>query len=153
MDAPADQLEERAGACILILPEDWPRDSEEPVYLTTAQSLLKLFAQKGIPAQSLSDLSASTALRDERTLDWIAPTLFVSTLLLAENPAAISLAMSVIANYATDLFKGVKKDPSVKVTMVQTAPKGKGARKVRYEGPVSGLEQLPKVLREFRAEE
>jgi hypothetical protein len=99
----------RGAQSILFLPLNWGSDEDKPVYAPSTDSVVKLFAQKGIPSNAVSSLSTETLLKDERAMDWLAPTLCVTALMFAQNPIAVSLALTVIANYATDLFKGIRR--------------------------------------------
>jgi hypothetical protein len=115
--------------------------------------VIKLLKQSDVPVDTLNPIDATTPLQDNRGLDWIAPTFLVSGLLLTQNPTLITIALGVIANYVTQLFKGLKDDPEVKLNIVQTAADGKQAQRVRYEGPVSGLREVEKVLSTFDPKE
>lgn len=143
----------RARSAVLLLPGNWPVQDGEPVYAAATESIYKLYTQKGLPSQPLTPLTASTHLKEERSLDWVAPGLLVSSLLLSQNPAAVTVALDITANYVTELFRGLKSDPKVKLMIVQTTDKGKSARKLQYEGPVSGLPELTRVVSEFIPEE
>jgi hypothetical protein len=123
------------------------------IYSSTVESVIKLLKQSDVPVDTLNPIDATTPLQDNRGLDWIAPTFLVSGLLLTQNPTLITIALGVIANYVTQLFKGLKDDPEVKLNIVQTAADGKQAQRVRYEGPVSGLREVEKVLSTFDPKE
>ena len=142
----------RGANSILLLPLNWRSNGEEEIYAESTDSIAKLFSQENIPSESLSPLTAQTILKQERYADWVAPTLFVSSLLLSQNQVAASITLNVIANYVTDQFKGIKDDPAVKLQIVHTTLKGKTTRKISYEGPASGLAEVAKVVAEFRAE-
>jgi hypothetical protein len=86
-------------------------------------------------------------------MDWVAPTLFVSGLMLSQNPMAISLALNVMASYASDLFKGIRSDPNVKLTVVHAQERAKMSREVHYEGPASGLAALVEILSAFESKD
>lgn len=141
-----DDMSARADESILLLPLNWQSAENGPLYSASTESVAKLFSQEGVVAETLSPLTAETNLKDERAMDWVAPTLLVSSLLVSQNSMAVSLALSVMANYVTDLFKGIRSDPNVKLTVIQTEQRGKTAREIHYEGPASGLSALTKVL-------
>jgi hypothetical protein len=153
LGATEDDAFAHASQSILLVPLNWESSDTEPVYAVSTESVLKLFAQQGIPSQTLSPLTAETKLKDERAMDWVAPTLFVSSLLLSQNPMAVSLALNVMGNYATELFKGLKKDPIVKLTIVHMHERGKTSRKIHYEGVASGLPSLVEILSSFEPKE
>jgi hypothetical protein len=144
-----ESMVERAAQTILLLPLNWQSTEEEPVYSVSTESVTKLFSQNQIASQTLSPVTHKTRLRDERAMDWVGPTLFVSGAMLSQNPMAVNFALNIMANHATDLFKGLRGDPNVKLTLVQTEQRGQKSREVHYEGPASGLPALAKVLTAF----
>ncbi|MBP7765096.1 MAG: hypothetical protein KA113_07910 [Syntrophaceae bacterium] len=153
IEPPDEEIIQRAAGSILFLPDDWPTEGKEIKYPSTIESVVKLLRQHKIPVDTLNPIDATTSLQDNRGLDWIAPTFLVSSLLLTQNPTLVSVALSIIANYVTDLCKGLKSDPEVKVKIVQTADNGKKAQRINYEGPVSGLPEIEKVLQTFNQNE
>jgi hypothetical protein len=149
----SEEVNQRSRNSILFVPNNWPSEEKEYVYPSTIESVMKLLKQNKLPVDSLHPIDAATPLQDNRGLDWIAPTFLVSGLLLTQNPMAVSIALSIIATYVTDLFKGLKDDPKVKVNIVQTAADGKRGQRIHYEGPASGLSEVEKVLSIFEAKE
>lgn len=143
----------RAAESILLLPLNWRSSDKQPVYAVSTESVAKLLSQANVRSQTLSPLTTETHLKDERGMDWVAPTLFVSSLMLSQNGMAISLALNVMGNYATDLFKGIKKDPNVKLTVVHTRERGKRSREIYYEGPASGLKLVSEALSNLESED
>jgi len=76
--------------------------------------------------------------------EWILPIIFVSSALLNQNPHIISIALGVISNYVTDLFRRIPDYKNVKLDIVIETGK-KTYIKVSYEGPVSGLEEVERI--------
>lgn len=79
--------------------------------------------------------------------EWVAPTLFVSVGVLSQNASYLSVALSVIANYATDFFKGMSGSNEVQMDIVVERSKSKVCKKITYKGPPEGLKDLPEVIR------
>jgi hypothetical protein len=131
----------RANKVIILMPEDWI--APKHIYPSTTESLAKIFRSESAPVEVLD--SGPLALRDSRSTDWIAPTFFVSSMLLSENPTAVTVALGILSNYVYDAFRGLKKDPTVKINLVHNDTLTGTTKKVRYEGPVSGLNQLEKI--------
>lgn len=136
----------RSASGILLVPEGWPTSTEKPIYAGSTQSLLKLAKAHGLPIQVWGDFSADSLTRDNRSADWVAPTMFVTPLLLSQDPNGVALALNVISNYVTDLFKGLQKDPAVELTLLHADGKTKRATRVKYKGPVSGLSQVNNTI-------
>ena len=153
IEPPDEEIIQRASGSILFLPDNWPVEGKDIKYPSTIESVIKLLRQHKVPADTLNSIDAMTSLQDNRGLDWIAPSFLVSGLLLTQNPTLVSVALSIIANYVTDLCKGLKSDPEVKVEIVQTTADGKKAQRINYEGPVSGLPEIEKVLQTFNHKE
>jgi len=137
---------QRASDKLLLLPNNWPTLKPEPVYAESTESLRKLLVKKGIGVETLTPVTPHTHLRQERALDWVSPTLLVSSLLMTQNPAAVTIALNVISDYVTEILRGVKSDPRVRLTIVRSETTRRTAQKISYEGPVSGLHELVKVL-------
>ena len=153
IEPPDEEIIKRAAGSILFLPDDWPAERKEVKYPSTIESVVKLLRQQKVPVDTLNPIDAMTSLQDNRGLDWVAPTFLVSGFLLTQNPTMVSVALGIIANYVTDLCKGLKSDPKVKVKIVQTAADGKKAQRISYEGPVSGLPEIERVLQTFNQKE
>ena len=142
----------RARTRILLLPHTWATEGDGPAYVESAESVRKLFAKDNVPAELLTPITGKTRLITSRSQILIAPTLLVSSLLLTQNPSAVSLALNIIANYVVQLFAGLKHSPDVSLSIVQTTADGKTARELKYRGPAVGLPDVAKVLSEFASE-
>ena len=138
----------RLSHSLLLVPNNWLTEEKEYVYPTSLVSVVKLLKQQNIPIDTLYPIDATTSLQDNRAIDWIFPTMVVSSLLLTQQPDLVSVALNIISNYVTDIFKGVNIDPKVKLNILQVAKNGKTQR-VEYAGPVSGLSEVVKALSTF----
>ena len=90
----------------------------------------------------------------EKSFDeWVGPTLFVSGALVSQNPAVVSVALGVISNYLTEWFRGVPTGRR-KATLDVVLEVGKRQyKKLHYEGPVEGLQELAAIAREVGSHE
>lgn len=79
--------------------------------------------------------------------EWMVPVIFIPAALMSENPNAVSVALSVIANYATDFMKGVVGDKHTKFEAVVELPDGT-CKKVTYSGPPEGLGEVASIIKE-----
>lgn len=86
-------------------------------------------------------------------MDWVAPVLVISASLWSQNPMAVNIALNMMANYACDLFKGLKGDPKVKLTILHAQENKKTSKKIHYEGPASGLASLTDILSSFNSQD
>lgn len=139
----SDAANEKANTAILIMPESLKETA--PIYAGTTESVLKLLRQAAVPVALAEDRS-TLDLRDNRSAEWIGPTLFVTPLLLSENPLAVSLALNVISAYVVDLFKGTKKEPNLTLNILFETERGKSVKKVEFSGPATALPEVKDVL-------
>jgi hypothetical protein len=86
---------------------------------------------------ALTKSSQDTALRE-----WIAPTIFIGSMLWTQNPMAVAVALGVLDSYASDFLKGRLTSKKVKVSFVVERRKGKTYARVTYEGAASRAQGL-----------
>ena len=114
--------------------------------MSKASTVKKLFRAAGLELTDLVDRPQRPPYIHNNYADWVAPTLFLSSALWSQNPNAVSVALSIIANYLTDLFKGIQ-SPTVKLEFVVEKTKSRKCMMVKYEGDVAGIASLESVLR------
>ena len=146
IELPAKDNDQRLSHSLLLVPNNWLTEDTDYVYPTSLVSVVKLLKQKNIPVDTLHPIDATTLLQDNRAIDWISPTVVISSLLLTQQPDLVSIALNIISNYVTDIFKGINADPKVKLNILQVAENGKTQR-VEYAGPVSGLSEVIEVVK------
>lgn len=118
----------------------------------TATTVKVLLRNAGIKETPLEKTGEKINGIVEEGFDWIGPTLFLSSALLMQNQLLIDLALGVIANYLTDFFKGIPDEKkNVKLNVVIETKTG-NHKEVKYEGPVEGLKEVPKVVRSLHDE-
>lgn len=113
----------------------------------------KLWRQAGIEVESIDPDDLDVPVVHERDLTWIGPTIVFGIAYLSENPNLVSVALGVIANYLTDIFKGVSPKPNVKLKVVVKTTKTTTTRQLDYEGDPSGLTQLADAVKELARRE
>lgn len=143
----SSQDSQRAEKVMLLVPEGWPDQASSPVYAGSTDSVRKLARQHALPVETLDQNSAELLYRENRSADWVAPTLFVSSMLMSENPTAVSVALNVLSNYVTEYFKGMKADPRVELCIIHQNATTKKSTRLRYKGPVSGMKDVETVIR------
>ena len=112
-----------------------------------AATLKKLFRSAGLPHDEIVEQAQRPPYIQNNSFEWVAPTIFVSSALLSSDPNLVAVALSVIANYATDFFKGISGDKSVKLKLVVEKTKTKTCTRISYEGDIDGLSTLSDVVR------
>jgi hypothetical protein len=114
----------------------------------TVSTLRKLFRKKELIESRLDNDTEKIPYIHENANDWIAPVVFYSFSTLSQNLDVIAISCEVISDYVTNYFKGIKKNPTVKLEIVLETTKSKKTKKVSYEGEVEGLRDLPATVKE-----
>jgi hypothetical protein len=140
---------------IAILPRNFAtaQSAEELLFESETPTVRVLWRKAGVVETPILTTSQKTAQISEKSFEaWIAPTIFVSLSLLSQNPGLVSVALGVISNYLTDLFKGFTDKRNVRLDII-VETKNKGYKNIHYEGPVDGLKDLPSIVREVGLDE
>ncbi|ABD04786.1 hypothetical protein RPB_0074 [Rhodopseudomonas palustris HaA2] len=104
-----------------------------------------LFRNEGLPLSE--EFFEGARYIQNNSYEWLAPTIFVSAGLLSENPSAVSLALGVLTNFISDLFKGISGKKSVKLSIVIEDSADYACKKIDYEGDLEGLEALAPLIK------
>jgi hypothetical protein len=131
---------------LAILPENFPRVAarQDLLFGSEAATMRKLFRNNNFPLDDILPADERVGSIHNKHFEW-APLLFISFALLSENPHAVSVALGIISNYATEFFKGL---PGHKVKLnVVIEKKNRDCKMLSYEGDVAGLNSLPEIIR------
>jgi hypothetical protein len=140
---------------ITILPRnfDVANVKSELIHERDTPTVRILWRQAGIIETPLEDARERFPRISEHGLvEWISPAIFISAVWASQNPEAMSVALGVISNYLTDLFKGTAITPRTRLDIVVQKKNGE-CRKIEYRGDVAGLEKLPKIIKEAISDE
>src|ERR1035437_3884926 len=143
---------ESQGLCLtselVLLPRGFEAiaSGAELAHEAEAATVHKLLKAAGIDAQLLQHPDRRVPSVVERSATWIAPTVFVGSMLLTQSPHAIQIALNVISSYITDILKARNLPDTVKLTVVIEETKSKRCRRVEYEGSACKLKELAEVL-------
>lgn len=132
---------------VLILPygvDEEFKGKKETLYTESSISVLKKLKQNNIQVDFALGTPSDSIFIENRSIDWFGPTLFFSLSLLSQNPTIVSVCINVLSAYIYDIFKGKSEDPNVKCSFVIEDKKKK--RKIKYEGPVSGLNKVEEIV-------
>jgi hypothetical protein len=134
-----------------------------PINLNLAKSKKDLFNSDTTPTVRVLWKKAGvveTPIEEKNTIpefhqesfEWVGPTIFFASTVIAGNPEIIDLALKVISDYLADWFKGiVKEERKAKLDIV--APTKTGSYKaVHFDGDIEGLKELPKIIRSLKDE-
>ncbi|MBS0536991.1 MAG: hypothetical protein JSR72_23270 [Proteobacteria bacterium] len=137
-----------SGIAILPINFENAASAEDLRQAANASTIKTLFRNSNVPHVDIFGADKRLPYVHNNAFEWVVPTLFLSASLLSENPNAVSVALGVIANYATDFFKGMSRQASVKLEVVVETTKSKHCKRISYEGPPEGLRDLADVIRE-----
>ena len=114
-------------------------------YQRLSLPIYKLFKKEELDADfAISNLDDCVFV-ENHSIDWFGPTIFIPLMVISQNSNVVSLCLNIISNYVYDLFKGKNKDPSVNCSFIYEDKKKK--KKIEYEGPVSGLKEIKKIMK------
>jgi hypothetical protein len=121
------------------------REDGTLVFAQSSKTIIKELRDAGLPA-SFVEGKVKPEYRDERGIEWLGPTLWISAILLSSNPQIISVALNVISAYLYDVFKGRESENTAKLTVFVEKTKSKTSKRISYKGPVSGLDDLKRAI-------
>lgn len=119
---------------ILLLPSDFASDPAPARYHSNSLSFFKHSSE----TLKLAYLNQPTALLEQRSGEWFAPAMLITSQFMASHPNVVSIVCNLISSYIYDIYKGGTK-PKVRITVLCEK---KGASKfvrIDYEGEVDGL--------------
>jgi hypothetical protein len=142
----------RCPETLALLPINFDTASSvsELLQASEAATVKKLFVAEGISIEYILDRDQRPPYVKNKSFDWVVPILFFSCL-YSQNPTLVSLALNVLANYATEFFRGEGMGgggSEVSLNIV-VEKKNRAYKKVNYKGPVDGIKDLASVIREI----
>ena len=112
-----------------------------------AATVKTLFRSAGIPYSDVFSAERRAPYIHNNSLEWVAPTLFISAGLVIENQNLVSMALNVISEYVMKLFRGVSGEKRVSLDVIIEKTNGKTCKRISYNGPVEGLESMGDIVR------
>lgn len=139
---------------IALLPRnfDTALSKEELIHESTTPTVRVLWRQNGITETPLEQPEEIIPSIVEKAFEWVGPTIFISAMLLSQNPHLVTVALNVISNYLTEWFRGIPRDSRKAKLSIIIETKSELYKKIEYEGPPDGLKDLPEVIRELHNE-
>ena len=124
----------------------------ELIQESESATVLTLWRQNGLPVSKFENEGERIPYIQENAFEWIGPTIFIGAAILSSDPNAVGVALGVIANYLTAIFKGNTDSEKVKFGVVVENKNTKKCKKINYEGNVEGVEKLTDLIRELSDE-
>ncbi|MGE4096437.1 MAG: hypothetical protein AB7G75_37030, partial [Candidatus Binatia bacterium] len=121
---------------IAILPRNitTAQSREELLYENSTPTIRVLLRQAGVTEDRLEGQAAPFPTLAEKDASLILPMIFISAAALSQNPAAVSLALSVLANYITEFFKGFSGQRRVKFRIIVETNPTNSYKSIEYDG-------------------
>ncbi len=123
---------------------------EDLIYDNSVKTIRTLLRNAELPDERIEKTAETIGYRQLNHFEWLAPTFFVTYSVLSQNPNMVSVALSVVASYLTDFFKGMSGDKKVKIDIIVEKEKGKTYKKITYEGDGKGLDELAEIVKNIK---
>lgn len=136
------------GLCFFPENIDSAKDKSDFIFTDSVSDLSKVFKQNNINISRLG--GDSNLLRSRKNADFFVPAIFFSLSLISENPAIVSLSLSVLANHITDFFKGSFSRKKVNLDIYVETNGKKKIQKIAYSGNVEGIEKLADIIKSIK---
>lgn len=117
------------------------------IYPEPLTQINKIFRTNNIEAVILGGNALN--LRSRKSADLYLPSLYVGLSLLTQNSAVVSVALSVLANYVTDFFKGSFSSKTVSLDIYVETNGNKKVKKINYKGDAEGLKNLETIIKKL----
>lgn len=140
-----------SGVILLPLNFDSAASITELRHAATTSTVKKLLLQSGVPLHDLLERSQRPPYIKNKSADWVFPTIFISTSLMANNPTATSIVLNVVSSYIYEMLRHAPgRDRTAKLSVVVEQQNGKGRtyKSINYEGPATELKTLEDSIRE-----
>lgn len=118
------------------------------IFAEPLTQLRKVFKANNIDFTTLGN--ETTKLRARKSADIYLPSLFIGLNLISQNPAAVSVALSVLANYVTDFFKGTVGSKKVSLDIYVETTNKKTITKINYKGDAEGLKNIGNIIEQLK---
>lgn len=135
---------------IIFLPEniETTLDAKDFIFPGELATLKKVFHNNLINYEVLGGHGDN--LRVRKNADIIIPSMLFGLTLINDNPTIVSLALNVISNYLTDLFKGKLGQKTVSVEFYVELEEAGKLKKIGYKGDVNGLKELEPIIKSLK---
>jgi hypothetical protein len=139
---------------IAILPEnfDTASDRSELLHRTSATTLRKALRATSIPVSDLIPASERIPYITYKNFEWVAPTLFISAVVISQNSAAVTVALGVLSNLITEYFKGIPDKKTAKLNVIVEKRIDRTCKKISYDGDIAGIISLADVIKRIADE-
>ena len=131
---------------LAIMPENFETAATRRDLIVRAEgsTIRKLLRNQQLPLDDFLPSGERARFVHNKSHDWAA-FIFISGALLSSNPSAVSLALGIISNYLTDIFKGTP-DKKIKLDIAVERKGDHVCKKLTYEGDALGLAEIADTI-------
>lgn len=135
---------------IAVLPRNFStaNDLSELVHAGEACTVRQLLKKTGIVESRLEKDGDSFPCMVEKHFEWAGPLLFFAAAELSGNPEIISVALGIISDYLSEVFKGASKSGVIKLDVVVEMTAKKQTTKISYSGGIESFHELQEIVKE-----
>lgn len=140
---------------VAVLPEniEHASDRTELYQTTSALTLTKLLKEQGLSVSDIYGSNPAPQFRVERSFSELIPTIFVAATYIVQNPAATLMLLNAIEAFCRTQLTVGRENKQVKLSIVKEEKEGASYLKLNYEGPESGLRDIPSILKSEKPDE
>lgn len=145
----ADRLGCHAPTGIALLPRNFATaesliDLEYGAHTLTIRSVWR---QAGISESRIEpDEFVIPEINEQSFAEWVAPVIFLSHAVLSQHPELVEVALAAVIEYARNFFAHLPGPGHTRLEVIMEEADG-ACRRVKYRGPVEGLDRLPKIIK------
>jgi len=140
----ASELDCNQPTSLALLPENLAtaRSRQELVYRQSTSTVRELWSRVGIVETDIQREGDTFQEIQVKGGEWIGPIIFVGAAAISQNASLISIALGVVSNYLTDLFKGNLNQKQMTLDIVVEQTKGKTYKRLHFEGSVRDFKNI-----------
>ena len=129
-----------------IMPEnlDTATTRQELIVRGEGSTIRTLFRNNQLPLDDFMPSGERPKFVHNKSHDWAA-FIFISGALLSSHPSAVSVALGVISNHLTEIFRGTP-DKKIKLDIAVERRGDRVSKKLTYEGDATGLAEIADTI-------
>src|SRR5581483_7487197 len=117
---------------------------QELVVRGESSTIRTLFRNNQLPLDDFLPDGERPGFIHNKSHDWAA-FIFVSGALLSSDPSAVSIALGIVSNYLTEMFRGTP-DKKIKLEIAVERRGSRVSKKLTYEGNAAGLAEIADTI-------
>ncbi len=124
-------------------------DTKALYYPDSKKTISKVFRKAKLEVNLIDAGNLKRKYLQQNSIEWLGPVLIFTYQALQSNPHITSIALGVVANYLTDLFKGRSSGVNIKMSAVLEQTTDRKYAEFKYEGTPEGLEEFGRMINTY----